>query len=68
MYSTLVFVSVALVAASLIVLWPLGAVRMAIATGVFVVVAVASYHAAIASARGYAVTLRHMDEASEPTP
>ena len=65
MYSTLVFVSTVLAAASIGLLWPMGLTVWALAVVGFGAIAVTSYHAAIASARGYAVTLRHMDKAED---
>ena len=70
MYCTLVFVALTLTVASIVILWPLGLEQVAIAPTMFMAVCFTSYHAAIASARGYGVTLGFMDdayEASQPT-
>jgi hypothetical protein len=63
MYCTLVFVSVALAAlAPAILVGRVGILALVITTGSFVVMAVTSYLAAIASARGYCTALKMMDE------
>jgi hypothetical protein len=62
MYCTLVFVSVALaVLTPAILVGRVNLAAVAITTGSFVAMAVTSYLAAIASARGYCTTLRMMD-------
>jgi len=66
MYCTLVFVSVALAAlAPAILAGKVDIVAVAVTTGSFVAMAVTSYLAAIASARGYCTILKMMDK---PTP
>ena len=67
MYCTLVFVSMALAAIPAGLLWD--KVRWWQTTAVsagFVVFACACYGSAVASARGYCVALKRMDEDSEP--
>ena len=65
MYCTLVFVCIALTVLSPIALaGRVDVIAVAVTTGSFAVMAVASYLAAIASAGGYCTALRQMDEAA----
>jgi hypothetical protein len=68
MYCTLVFVASSLVIASLaLLLGRVDSVGLLVLEALFLSIALTSYNAAIASARGYCAALRQMDEASGET-
>lgn len=63
MYSILVFVALIVAVSALAILWSIRGIEVAFICGGSALIAFTSYHAAIASARGYVVILRQMDRA-----